>query len=56
MSQRSEFEQKLMVTQPGTYSIEIPKLSSYRAIPKQTIDVFVGKFSEHVVQLEREHP
>ncbi|HTF89505.1 MAG TPA: hypothetical protein VK843_13920 [Planctomycetota bacterium] len=56
MFQPGEFGQKLMVTEPGTYSVEIPKVSGYRAVPVQTIEVIAGHYTEHFVQLEREHP
>ena len=46
----------LMKCEPGAYSIVIPKLPSYRPIPPQTVEVSAGRFTEHVVQLEREDP
>jgi hypothetical protein len=49
-------ERKMMVTEPGTYLIDPPKLSGYRQPPTATIEVFARQYTEHIVELEREHP
>jgi hypothetical protein len=54
LRQHGAFEYKLMVTEPGTYSIAMPKVAGYLQPPAQKIEVFAGQFIEHVVELERE--
>ncbi|MCE9595307.1 MAG: hypothetical protein K8S98_14055, partial [Planctomycetes bacterium] len=44
---------RAMVTAPGTYTIQPPKLDGYVQPPLQRIEVRAGEFTEHVVQLER---
>ncbi|MBI3848451.1 MAG: hypothetical protein HY292_27785 [Planctomycetes bacterium] len=43
------------VTQPGRYRFAFPKLDGYLPVPEQLVDVEVGKLTEHVIHLEREH-
>jgi hypothetical protein len=54
MSTMNGTQRKVMVSEPGTYSIEMPKIAGYVQPPVQTIEVFAGRYTEHVVQLERE--
>ena len=53
MSTMNGTQRKVMVSEPGTYSIEMPKIVGYVQSPVQTIEVFAGRYTEHVVQLER---
>ncbi len=55
LSQQGGFERKFMVSEPGTYALEIPLIPGYERIPKQTIDVSAGQFTERVVELVRKH-
>ncbi len=43
-----------MLSEPGLYQLQLPKLPGYRQPPVQSIEVRAGQFTEHVVQLERE--
>lgn len=47
-------ERRFQLTEPGTYTLELPKLVGYVQPPKLTIVVPPHEFVEHVVQLERE--
>jgi hypothetical protein len=55
LQQLGDYERKLMVTEPGTYTLEVPSFSGYEPVPTQTIDIAAGHFTEHVVQLVRKH-
>jgi hypothetical protein len=55
LSQQGGFERKFMVSEPGTYALEIPLIPGYEPIPKQTIEVSAGQFTERVVPLKRAH-
>lgn len=56
LSQVGSLERKFMVSEPGRYRIELPKLSGYAQPPAPTIEVLAGRFTEHIVALERERP
>lgn len=56
LSQSTPLSPRWMLSEPGLYQLELPKLPGYRQPPVQTIEVLAGQFTEHVVQLEREHP
>ena len=49
------FQRQMMVTEPGCYTIRAPKVPGYLEPPPQTIEVFAGRYTEHKVELEREH-
>jgi hypothetical protein len=55
LSQFGNFERKTMVSEPGTYALEMPQIPGYEPIPKQTIEVAAGQFADHVVALVRKH-
>jgi hypothetical protein len=54
LAQLGQFERKFMVSEPGTYTIELPEVAGYRKAENPTIFVPDGEFVEYVVQLERE--
>jgi hypothetical protein len=43
----------VMVSAPGTYTIQPPTIDGYEPVPLQRIDVRAGEFTQHVVRLER---
>lgn len=47
---------RFVVTEPGTYELEPPEIPGYRKPPRQRIEVFAGRATEHVIELEPEHP
>jgi hypothetical protein len=47
---------RFVVTEPGAYELDPPKVSGYRKPPLQRIEVFAGRETEHVIELELEHP
>ena len=55
LTQFGAFERKTMVSDPGTYALEMPQIPGYESIPKQTIEVSAGQFTKHVVALVRKH-
>ena len=48
------FERKLMVSEPGTYLVELPAIPGYATPPVQRIEITAGEFTERVVALERQ--
>jgi hypothetical protein len=52
---RSFLAWRVVVSEPGTYALEMPSIPGYEPIPKQTIEVSAGQFPEHVVKLVRKH-
>lgn len=49
-----EDERRFQLTEPGTYTLELPKIAGYVQPPKLTIVVPPHEFVTHTVQLERE--
>lgn len=45
---------RVMLSSPGSYTLLPPKLEDYRQPPLERFDVLPGRFTERVVQLERE--
>ncbi|MBM3978475.1 MAG: hypothetical protein FJ299_15995 [Planctomycetes bacterium] len=45
-----------VVSEPGTYAIDPPKVPGYAKPPAQRIEVLAGRVTEHAVELELEHP
>lgn len=56
LTHSGRFERKMMVTEPGLYSLEPPKFAGYLQPPEQRIEIVAGQFTKHAVKLEREHP
>ncbi|TAJ25422.1 MAG: hypothetical protein EPO68_00065 [Planctomycetota bacterium] len=54
--QFGEFDQRVMVSEPGTYEVELPKLAGYKQPTAARIEVAARQFAEAVIQLERENP
>jgi hypothetical protein len=55
LRQYAGFVRKIMVSEPGTYALEMPQIPGYEPIPKQAIEVSAGQFTKRVVALERAH-
>lgn len=54
--QFGEFDQRVMVSEPGTYEVELPKLAGYKQPTAARIEVAARQCAEAVIQLERENP
>jgi len=55
LMQFGEFERKYMVTEPGTYSIEMPSIPGFVQQPALEVEIRAGEFTERVVELVRAH-
>ena len=55
LMQFGDFERKYMVTEPGTYKLELPAISGFVKPPVLEVDIRPGEFIERVVALERAH-
>ncbi len=55
LSEHNPLASRWMASEPGLDQLELPKLPGYRQPPVQSSEVRAGQFTEHVVQLEREH-
>ena len=56
LSRTVGFVKSWMLSEPGTYTIELPVLAGYEPPGTATIEVFAGKFTEYVVSMVRESP
>jgi hypothetical protein len=50
---RSHLAWRVIVSGAGVYAMDMPKVAGYEPVPRQTIVVRAGSFTEHVVQLVR---
>lgn len=55
MTTYTEAERRYQVTEPGAYTLKLPRIPGYREPDLLTIVVRAHEFTEQVVQLEREH-
>lgn len=55
MSTYTDAERRYQVTEPGSYTLKLPRIPGYREPELLTIVVRAKEFTEQVVQLEREH-
>ncbi|MBI5432307.1 MAG: hypothetical protein HZA52_05720 [Planctomycetes bacterium] len=46
---------RIVASAPHTYTLQPPKLDRYEQPPLQRVEVRQRQFTQHVVQLEREH-
>ncbi len=53
LMQFGDFERKYMVTEPGTYKLELPAISGFVQPPVLEVDIRPGEFTERVVTLVR---
>jgi hypothetical protein len=55
LMQFGDFERKYMVTEPGTYKLQLPPIPGFLQPPPLEVDIRPGEFTERVVFLERAH-
>jgi hypothetical protein len=55
LMQFGDFERKYMVTEPGTYKLQLPAIKGFVQPPVLEVDIRPGEFTERVVALERAH-
>jgi hypothetical protein len=55
LMQFGDFERKYMVTDPGTYSLQLPAIPGFVQPPVLEVDIRPDEFAERVISLERAH-